>query len=277
MRQGVATLLAAGMNLDVTDTLYLALTCYGIGTLIAFTSLFTRAQWAQTAGLAAMLTGFAAHTVFIGTICSRTGHPPVTNLAESAALISWTILLIAALFYLRYRVMAASFFLYPLVLLLLLLAALVGEPYTLIDPALRSGVFTAHVLLSALGVAWLLIGLAFTTLGYLQDRALASKSRGRLWDWIPSLDICKRLGNGALSIGFIVYTVGLLSGIAWAYRTAGALSGGAKQVGAMFAWILFALLLQARMAGVFRQRKLLFVSAGAFLAIVVSILGIAHG
>jgi ABC-type uncharacterized transport system permease subunit len=260
----------------VSNTLYLALTCYAAGTLIAFTSLFTRAKWIQTAALAAMGIGLVPHTVFIGTICAKTGHPPLTNLPESAAFISWTILVIAMFFYVRYRVMAASFFLYPVIFLLLLLTALVGEPFAMIDPALRSRVFTAHVFLSALGVAWLFIGLAFTTLAYLQDRALVSKARGRLWELIPSLSICKRLGNGALSIGFVVYTIGLLSGIAWAFRGTGSL-GGAKQLGAIVAWILFALLLQARMAGVFRERKLVFVSAGAFVATIVSILGIAHG
>lgn len=267
------------MSLALTDTLYVALACYAAGTAIAFASLFTRARVVQTAGLSLMIAGFGSHTVFIGTICSRTGHPPLTNLPEASAFISWTIFAIALVFYVRYRVTAASFFVYPLVLFLLLVTAVVGEPFTIIDPALRSWLLTAHVLMSALGVAWLFVGLAFTTLAYLQDQSLRSKSRGRLWDRIPSLSICKRLGNGALSIGFVVYTIGLLTGVLWSYRTVGSAASdlSAKQIGATVAWILFGLLLQARISGVFRARRWMFVSAGAFLAIVVSMLGIAHG
>ena len=267
------------MSFEPNDSLTIALTFYSAGTAIAFTSLFSRARTIQSAALAAMLAGFAAHTFFIGTICVRTAHPPITNLPETAAFISWTILLIALLFYARYRVTAAAFFVYPLVLLLLLITAVVGEPFTLLDDSLRSWLFTTHVLTSALGVAWLFVGLAFTTLAYLQDRSLSAKSRGRLWDLIPSLDVCKRLGNGALSIGFIIYTVGLLTGVLWSYRTSGFATPdpGMKQIGATLAWILFGILLQARMAGVFRARRMAFVSAGAFIAIGASILGIAHG
>ena len=177
--------------------------------------------------------------------------------------------------WIRYRVYAAAFFVYPLVLLLLTLSALVGEKFEVLDPALRSNVFTAHLLFSTLGVAGLLIGLAFSFLALLQDRALKRKTRGPLWDWIPSLDVCKKLSYRALAIGFSVYTLGLLAGVVWSYRTnAGFMELRVKPIGAIAAWILFAVLLQSYVTNTYRRTRTLFISAGALVAILVAMLGI---
>ena len=259
-------------------TLYVALALYACGTLVALASLFAHELRLQHGGLGLMIGGFVAHTVWIGTICVRTHHPPLTNLPETAAFISWTVFLVELILFIRYRVHAAAFFVYPLVLLLLTVSAVVSEPFVSGDPALRSRIFTTHILLTTLGVAALFISLVFSMMAFLQERALRAKTRGRLWEWIPNLNVCKMVSYRALAIGFSIYTAGLLAGVLWSYRTnAGPLDFRTKQIGAVVAWILFAVLLQSAMSGVFRGRKTLFVSAGALIAILVAILGIQHG
>ena len=256
-------------------TLYIALAFYGAGTLVALLSLFGRDVRMQQAGLALMIGGWLNHTVWIGTICVRTGHPPLTNLAEAASFVSWTVFLAELLLFLRYRVHAAAFFVYPLVLMLLTVSALAHEPFAQMDPALRSGLFTAHVLFSTVGVAALLIGLAFTLLAFVQDRSLKSKQRGALWEWIPSLSVCQTLAHRALGVGFSIYTLGILAGILWSYRTTAELIDlRVKQMGGIVAWVLIAILLQTSMSGAYRARRTVVISACAFVAIVVAILGI---
>jgi len=259
-------------------TLHTALLCYALGTLVALASLFTRDKRPQLTALIIMMAGFVAHTIWIGTICVRTGHPPLTNLPEAAAFMSWTIFAVELGLYIRYRVYAASFFVYPLVLLLLALAAVVGEPFAHLDPSLRSSLFTTHLLLSTVGVAALLIGLAFTLLAWAQDRALKSKKRGALWDLIPSLSVCKIVSYRALAIGFSIYTVGIIAGVIWSYRTtADLMAPSPKEIGAIVAWIFFAILLQSFITGAYRSRRTIFISVGAFVATLVAILGISHG
>ena len=51
------------MSLALSDTLYLALACYALGTLAALLSLFVREKRLQHAGLILMIAGFVAHTV----------------------------------------------------------------------------------------------------------------------------------------------------------------------------------------------------------------------
>lgn len=256
-------------------TLYVALAFYALGTLAALTSLFVRTRRLQIAGLALMVIGFASHTFWIGTICARTGHPPITNLPETASFIAWVVFAVELGLWIRYRVYAASFFVYPLVLLLLTVSAVVGENFVALDPDLRSNLFTLHLLLSTVGIAGLLIGLAFGLLALIQDRALKNKRPGRLWEWIPSLDVCKNLSFRALAVGFSIYTMGLIAGVLWSYRTtAGFMELQTKQVGAVTAWILFGILLQSYISNTYRRKRMLFVSAGAFVALVVTMVGI---
>src|SRR3954467_12025459 len=125
-------------------TLYAALALYAAGTIVALATLFTREKRPQHIALGMMIAGFVAHTIWIGTICVRTGHPPLTNLPEAASFMAWTIFAVELVLYIRYRVHAASFFVYPLVLLLLTISAVVGESFVHLDPALRSTIFTLH-------------------------------------------------------------------------------------------------------------------------------------
>jgi ABC-type uncharacterized transport system permease subunit len=264
------------MNFALTDMLYVALVCYTVGTVAALLSLFVRTRRVQHFGLLVMTAGFVAHTIWIGTICARTGHPPITNLAEASSFVAWTVFVVELILWFRYRVYAAAFFVHPLVLLLLTLSAVVGENVSVLDPNLRSGLFTTHLFLSSVGVAGLLIGLAFGLLAFLQDRALKNKTRGALWEWIPSLDVCQTVSYRALAIGFSIYTLGLLAGVLWSYRTQSAAFTDlrVKQIGAVVAWILFGILLQSYVNDTYRRRRTLFISGAAFAAIVVAILGI---
>lgn len=257
-------------------TLYLALFLYALGTLIALATLFTRELRTQHAGLAVMLAGFVSHTIWIGTICVRTHHPPLTNLPESMSFVAWTLFAAELLIFIRYRVHAASFFVYPLVLMLLTIAAIVREPFNQnLNPELRSSLFTMHVLFSTVGIAALLIGLAFIMLSYVQDRALKSKHRGPLWEWIPSLSICRMVSYRALAVGFVIYTLGVLTGIVWSYRTTAELIDlRVKPIGGVVAWVLFGLLLQSFITGDDRKRRVLVISACAFVAVIVTMFGI---
>ena len=42
------------------------------------------------------------------------------------------------------------------------------------------------------------------------------------------------------------------------------------------AWVLFGILLNSYISNTYRQKRMLFVSAGAFIALVVAMLGISH-
>ena len=257
-------------------TLFIALGFYAAGTLVARLSLFSQDRRTQHVGLGLMLVGWVSHTIWIGSICVRTGHPPITNLPEAASFVAWTVFLAELILFVRYRVHAASFFVDPLVLMMLTVTAVVREPFAQMPASLRSNLFIMHIFFSTVGVAALLVGLAFTTLAQVQDRNLRTKKRGKLWEWIPSLNVCRTLSYRTLAIGFAIYTLGILTGILWSYRTTSELIDfRAKQIGGGVAWIFFGILLQSYISGGgYREKRTAVISACAFVAILVAILGI---
>jgi|GEM_PF-460250 len=267
------------MSISPNATLYIALAFYALGTIAALVSLFHSDKRLQRAGLYPMIAGFISHTIWIGTICTITKHPPLTNLPESASFVAWSVFAVELIVLAMYRVQAASFFVYPLVLILLTVTAVVREPFVQIDHSLHGRLFISHVLFATVGVAALLVGVAFTYLAIVQDRSLKSKTRGRLWEWIPSLQVCRKVAYRALASGFTIYTLGIITGVLWSYeKTAGQLMElRIKQIGAVVAWMLFAVVLQSVMTGLQRARRTIVVSACAIIATVVAFLGINHG
>ncbi|MHB0971502.1 MAG: cytochrome C assembly family protein [Thermoanaerobaculia bacterium] len=256
--------------------LYLAVALYAFGTLLALLSMTRPASRLRPLAAGAMIAGLVSHTIWIGSICTLTGRPPITNLPEAASFIAWLVLVVMFFLQIRYKVQAATFFIYPLVLLLMLVPLTVQDAFKTLNPAMRSNIFTAHLLLSMTGVAGLLIGLAFTMLYHLQNRAIKKKVRGRFYDLIPSLQVCDMVSFRSLTIGFGIYTFGIALGILWAYRT-GFMTFRVKPFAAIVAWILFAALLQSYLSGSFRTKKNVVVSLAALTAVVVAILGIHRG
>ena len=257
--------------------LYITLTLYTLGTASALLAVIRRSPLLQKPALALMTAGLITHTIWIGSICVRTGHAPITNLPETASFIAWTILVIKLLLHFRYRIQGANFFIYPLVLILLVLSALIGESIEPLEPALRSRVFIGHLLLTNLGVAALLIAGGFTILYLIQEKAVREKRQSALSAWLPSLRACDQISYRALAVGFSIYTAGIFTGFIWSYMTPESNTGpGAKEIGAFVAWLMFAALLQSHLSGNYRTRKNLLIAAVAFASIMVSILGIQH-
>lgn len=258
-------------------TLVATLALYALGTLAVLVALVHRSERLQRIAFLVMVGGLVAHTVYIGSICVRTGHPPLTNLSEMTTFMAWTILVVHIVLFLRFRIRAAGFFIYPLVLLLAVVSTVVHERFQPLDPSLRSNLFVAHLLLASVGVAALLVGLGFSMLYRVQERSLRRKERGPFYEWIPSLQVCDLVSYRALAVGFGIYTLGLLAGVLWSYRTASAFSTiRAKELGAYAAWIAAAILLQAYISGSHRTQRALIVSAALVVFIFVAMFGIRH-
>ena len=93
---------------------------------------------------------------------------------------AWIVFAIELALFIRYRVHAAAFFVYPLVLMLLTVSAVVHEPFAQRDVRrCLAPLHRAHS--SSRPSAWpaLFIGLAFSALAWAQDRALKSKTARR--------------------------------------------------------------------------------------------------
>ena len=260
-----------------TLSLYLTIAIYALAAGLVFLSLLTRREQLQRYATLLIGVGFIGHTIWIGTICSTTHHPPLTNLPEAASFIGWVLIVVELALLFRFKVQAAAFFVYPLVVILLATTAIVSEPFSPPTAEQSSKIFIGHLLLTMVGVAALLIGLAFGALYQMQDRAMKAKKRGALYEWIPNLRVLDMVSYRSMVAGFAIYSAGILAGVLFAYNKHGALTTfGAKETGALVAWVAFAAMLQSHLSGTFRTRKTAGIALVAFAAIIVSIFGISH-
>jgi ABC-type uncharacterized transport system permease subunit len=258
--------------------LYITAVLYGLGSVLVLAGLQNRSRRLQHAAMVAMIAGFGFHTIWIGLNCIRTHRAPLADLSEIASFVAWTILAVEVSLFVKYRVHAAAFFVYPLVLMLLGITVAVHTSGVDRDPAFDSRLFVTHLLLTTIGIAALLVGVAFYFLYRFQDQSLKSKRQGPLFEWIPSLQVCEVVSYRSLAIGFGIYTLGLLAGFLWSYRTtAEFFNMRAKETGAVLAWVLFAVLIQSHISGGYRTQKNLVISVVAVLSILVAIFGIQHG
>jgi ABC-type uncharacterized transport system permease subunit len=258
-------------------TLYITAAVYALGTALVLGSLHNRSARLQQWAMGVMIGGFALHTVWIGMNCVATQQAPLADLPDITSFVAWTILLVSVALYFRYRVQAAAFFVYPLVLLLMMITIALYSRAVHPNPALDSRLFLMHLLLSSVGIAALFVGVAFYFLYRFQHHSLKMKKQGPLFEWIPSLQVCEVLSYRALAIGFTVYTVGILLGFLWSYRTTAEIfSMRAKEIGAIAGWVFFAALIQSYISGTYRTQKNLVISVVAVLSILVAIFGIQH-
>ncbi len=226
---------------QATAALYLA------SGLAAALGLALPAPRARRAGVALLGAGAALHAVSFVTLHGAPVPPPLTTLPAALSLMVW---------------MAVCFF------LVLLRRARVSGLVVLLAPAAFLGVFAAalgigrdaqaglapsaswshlHVLLSSGGLALLavagLAGLCFVA----EHRRLKAKRPLSSRIALPSLEALDRVNRLALGVGFLLLTLGLVTGVLWVRAATGQLwPGTAHASWTLVAWAIYAVLAAAR-------------------------------
>jgi ABC-type uncharacterized transport system permease subunit len=180
------------------------------------------------------------------------GHAPISDIHEALALAS----LLIALGYLAtmstHRLTVLGAFITPVTLLLFLGASLGGRVGD-VSEGVRSALLPLHVAVNVLGIVAFALASAAST-GYLiQERLLRRKHVVGVFQRLPALDVLDSLGFKLVTVGFPLFTVGLLTGTLWAARGHQSLDTG--QGFALLAWIFFASVLLARAAAGWRGRR----------------------
>lgn len=136
---------------------------------------------------------------------------------------------------------------------------------------------------------WLLWHIAFSLLSYgafllacvsgvlflVQERQLKAKHMGRLFHSLPSLAGLDRVNLAAIAVGFVLFTLGLLCGIAGRYMSFGRwMSLDPKESLAYGTWLAYAILLIVRWLSTLRGRKVALLSILGFSLVLLTFFGI---
>lgn len=134
-----------------------------------------------------------------------------------------------------------------------------------------------HILFMSLAfgvfAATFLMGLVYLV----EQRQLKSRHYGRFLNWLPSLATMDRVHYRVLIVGFILLSLGILSGTILSKLTEGKFfSEDPRQIAAVGTWALYGIFLNVRMKPAWRGRRSMVLSLMGFVGVILAFLALKH-
>ncbi|MEE9275127.1 MAG: cytochrome c biogenesis protein CcsA [bacterium] len=241
---------------------------YMVSAIAYLYTLFTRRRTLLYVGLAALILGFALHTVKMGLYYASTDDH---GWAAWLSSLSWAIAFLYLGVVLRYREMTLGGLAVP--------AAFVLEGYAASVPGagaheVQGFLIAGHIVLAMLsmGAFFLLFGASLMYI--VQARELKSKRPGAWLHRLPSLDVLDDLNHKILYFGFAFLTMSLFLGSMWARAKHGTFWSldPLKTYPLVVIWIGYALLLVSRLTRSWKGRRSAIFSMISFVAVLLAII-----
>jgi ABC-type uncharacterized transport system permease subunit len=194
----------------------------------------------------------AMHVAFLGCDYLILGNTPMADISDALAVLSLLIALGFLITMRRHRLTVLGAFITPVTLLLLLASGLRGSVPP-VPETVRSALLPLHVAVNLLGIAAFALAFA-AALGYvIQEQLLRRKHVIGVFQRLPALDVLDSIGLKSVTVGFPLFTIGLVTGTFWVAR--GGLGLSAGQGFGLIAWLFFGSVLLARVAAGWRGRR----------------------
>jgi ABC-type transport system involved in cytochrome c biogenesis permease subunit len=247
---------------------------YFLGALLFVAGMLGRSRSLKRASLIGTVAGFALHTADLGLKVARTAEFSFAQGQFYFSLLAWSFLLIFLLVLWRQRLEFLALTAAPLALILFSSSMVVNTAELPFPSELAGLWFGLHV--AALFFSIGLLGMAFGSgLGYLYlDRQIKNKAKlNKYRKNLPSLTSFDRINHWAVSIGFPLFTIGVLAGFLWARFTWDRIfSWDPKELVSIVIWFLFAYLFHQRLAVGWKGRKPARLASWLFVFCIVSML-----
>jgi len=197
--------------------LRVAAALYSLGLLHSILSVTQRRDGLLRYALAAARIGVLLHFVSVIEEGLITGHCPIANLYERMSLCALLVMALFLAVHWRYKIESFSAFIFPLVFVMTLVAAM-GRPVAAwSSPAIRSVWLTTHIVLVLLGYAALLLTAVSAVIYLIQERELKRKTPRKFYYRLPPLGTLDELVSRFMAIGFVLITLATIAGSTWAF------------------------------------------------------------
>ncbi|MFC1840179.1 c-type cytochrome biogenesis protein CcsB [Thermodesulfobacteriota bacterium] len=223
--------------------------------------------------------GFAGHSAalilrWIESYRLGIGHAPLSNLYESLIFFSWSIILLYLLVEWRTRNKTIGTFVTPLAFLAMAYSSFSEDAIQPLVPALKSNWLTAHVITCFFGYAAFALSFGLSLM-YLFKTMLRVSLENTFFNLIPDPDILEELSYQMVVIGFLMLTLGIITGSVWANSAWGTYwSWDPKETWSLITWFVYAAMLHSRLVSGWRGKKLAVFSIVGFLCVIFTYLGV---
>ncbi len=231
-----------------------------------------------------LLAGFAAQTIalalrWIDSYRLGIGHAPLSNFYESLVFFAWAMVLLYLLTEWRTRSRSAGIFVTPPALLCMAYASFsptVSSRIQPLIPALQSNWLISHVVSCFLGYAAFTIAFALAIMSLLKQREEAKEElEKRFLRLLPDRESIDELLYHNVVFGFILLTLGIVTGSVWAHHAWGSYwSWDPKETWSLVTWLIYAALLHTRLVRGWRGGKIAALCILGFAAVLFTYFGV---
>jgi ABC-type uncharacterized transport system permease subunit len=213
---------------------------------------------------------FLSHTQFLHQRGEAIGHCPITNLFETLAFFSWSLVLTYLVVGPAYRMSILGAFTAPVVFLInfFALAAPIDLPSALPHLGWQ---LELHATLALLGLGVLGIGALAGLVYLIQERQL---KRHVLTSWfysLPNVGRLERAQQGVLILGFLIFSIGAILGFFIPHRGP---DDWVKIAWSAVVWCLYAVLVTVLALGRLSHKKTALLSVAGYVFILLTFWGI---
>jgi len=261
----------------VTFVYLLAALAYGTGWLFRRGVLNRCATWISWLGVG--LHGAGMLLRWVESYRMGFGHAPLSNFYESLIFGAWSVVLIYLLMEARYGSRELGVFPLSLAFLTMAYASFSPNVESKIQPlipALKSNWLIAHVITCFLGYAGFAVASGLGILYLLKgpNQQLDNPGSG-IRARIPSIQTLDELMYQNVVFGFLLLTVGIITGAVWANSAWGSYwSWDPKETWSLITWLVYALMLHARLVRGWHGRRIAWLSIIGFSCVIFTYLGV---
>ncbi len=222
-----------------------------------------------------LLLGFTIHTVSLVLGYYRLGAVPALSFKSSLAFFSWATVAAYLIFQAKFGIMVLGSFVIPLSVILMILSSTIPISPVTVRPIFRGLWLPLHVTASLLGDGIFVIAFIAGIMYLIQERQIKTKRLGAFYSRLPSLNILDSINYHAISYGFLLLTIGMVTGSIVAQGAHGTYwRWDPKEVWSLITWLCYAVLLHQRMAIGWRGRRSALMSIGCFLILIFTFMGV---
>ncbi len=229
--------------------------------------------WIRKAGTVCAAGGLLAHFLYAAFSYAYADRLPILSMPEALATFGWAVVLAFVVFLHSPDEEVLGAFVMPVALVCEVMLMISGIGKGPMPPGFDSILFPVHVTFAFVGYAFFVLSFASGLSYIILERRMKSKTTGTLFRRLPPLEKVEDLNMRAITYGFPMLTLAMITGSIWSEHTRGVWwSWDPKEVWTLATWIAYAIPLHLRFMG-WKGRRLAYASVVAFIILMFTFLG----
>jgi len=203
------------------------------------------------------------------------GHAPLSNMYESLVFFAWTVILLYLIIEWRTKNRTLGAFVAPLAFLAMAYASFsTDNAIKPLVPALKSNWLISHVITCFFGYA--AFGLSFgLSIMYLLKRLDSRDKHNMFLNLIPGKGILEDLNYQMVVIGFLMLTLGIITGSVWAHSAWGSYwTWDPKETWSLITWLIYAAVIHSRLVRGWQGKKIAILCFIGFACVLFTYFGV---